>query len=425
MFKQMWCALGLTITCGVAVAAGQPPSTMPAAAQASAAPATAQVSAPAPKGSLVIIGGGLRADNTAVWQKIVELAGGKGARIAVFPTASESPAGSGRSALENLNRHGAQAFVVPIAPRLPGTDARKAAEDQHIANTVREAGGVFFVGGDQGRITYSLRRSDGRNSAVLDAIWSMYRRGGVIAGTSAGAAIMSTTMFFDPPPVLTMLKNNAVIEGKDITPGLGFIGSEVFIDQHMLIRGRFARMLPVMMAKGYKLGLGIDENTAAVVTPDHEVSVIGYRGAIVLDLSQATTDKSIPDFNLADARISYLDAGDRFNPATRTYTPEADKEKVVDIKPEHVGPVFYTDILGNTAVVNLLERLVDSDQRRAVGLAFEGPGSKSPERGFEFTFTHMPDSEEYQSNRTSDWSVYRVRMDVRPVRIRQPIYTAP
>jgi cyanophycinase len=388
-----------------------------------AAATTAALAAEAPRGSLVIIGGGLRADNAPVWQKIVELAGGEGARIAVFPSAAQNPERSGRNAAEQLARYGARAFVVPVAPLLAGTDVRKAAEDPALAGAVREAGGAFFVGGDQGRITTSLRRTDGSNTAVLDALWAMYRGGGVIAGTSAGAAIMSSTMFFDPPPILPMLKQGAVVEGKDVVPGLGFVGEDVFVDQHLLVRGRFARMLPVMLARGYALGLGIDENTAAVVGPSREVSVIGYRGAILLDLAQASTDRAQPDFNLSNARISYLDNGDRFNLASRSYLPGPDKVGVDKAHPEYRGPVFFSDILGNTAVVNLLEKLVESDQQRAIGLAFDGPGSKAPERGFEFSFTRMPDSVELVSNQTEAWSVYRIRMDVRPVRLHQPLYS--
>jgi cyanophycinase len=368
-----------------------------------------------PKGSLVIIGGGLRPENAAVWEKIVLLAGGKGARIAVFPTAAENPAREGGNAVAFLNRHGAQAFMVPVAPRLAGTDARKAAEDPAIADAVRSAGGVFFTGGDQARITGSLRRPDGSNSAVLDALWSLYRRGGVIAGTSAGAAIMSSTMFYDPPLDVIPILKHGVVDGKDIAPGLGFIGDDVFIDQHLLVRGRFARMLPAMLKKGYKLGLAVG--------PDHEVSVIGYTGALVLDLTQATTDPKQPLLNLSNARISYVDNGDTFNLVSRTYVPSKGKEPVDRNMREYREALFYTDILGNTSVVNLLEKLVDSNLERATGLAFEGPTSRAPERGFEFTFSRAPDSREYVTNREDAWSIYRIRMDVRPVKMQQPLYT--
>jgi cyanophycinase len=380
--------------------------------------------AEAPKGTLVIVGGGLRPDNAAVWEKIVELAGGKGARIAVFPTAAENPEREGRMAADYLVRYGARPFVVPVAPRLAGSDARKAADDPVLARQVREAGGAFFTGGDQARITGSLRRADGANTEVLDALWTLYRRGGVIAGTSAGAAIMSSTMFHDPPLEVAPVLKDGVVDGKDIAPGLGFVGDDVFIDQHLLARGRFARMLPAMLSKGYKLGLGIDENTAAVVGPSREVRVIGYTGAIVLDLQDATTDKSKPAFNLSNARISYLDSGDSFNLASRTYVPGPGKEPVDATRPEHREQLFYTDILGNNAVVGILAKLVDSDLQRATGLAFEGPQSRTPERGFEFTFSRAPDSRQYVTNREDAWSIYRIRMDVRPVRLQQPLYIA-
>jgi len=376
-----------------------------------------------PKGSLVIIGGGLRANNAEVWERIVALAGGKGARIAVLPTAALNPAQEAQLTADALTRYGARPFVVPVAPLLAGTDVRKAADDPALADAIRKAGGVFFTGGDQARITGSLRRADGSNTVVLDALWALYRRGGVIAGTSAGAAIMSSTMFNDPPLDVMPVLKNGVVDGKDIAPGLGFIGTDVFVDQHLLARGRFARMLPAMLAKGYTLGLGIDENTAAVVGPARDVRVIGYRGALVLDLSQATTDRSLPGFNLSNARISYLDSGDRFNLVTRTFVPGPGKEPVDRQYVEHRPPIFYTDILGNTAVADLLEKLADSDLQRAVGVAFEGPDSPSPERGFEFTFTRVPDSREYVTNREDAYSIYRIRMDIRPVRVRQPFYT--
>jgi cyanophycinase len=373
---------------------------------------------------LVIIGGGLRAGNAAVWQKIVALAGGKGARIAVLPTAAENPEREGGMAAANLNRHGAQAFVVPLAPRLAGSDVRKAADDPALAGAVRAAGGVFFTGGDQARITGALRRPDGSNSAVLDALWALYRSGGVIAGTSAGAAIMSSTMFYDPPLDVLPLLKQGLVDGKDIAPGLGFIGDDVFVDQHLLARGRFARMLPAMLRKGYTLGLGIDEDTAMVVAPTREVSVIGRTGAIVLDLGEAVTDKARAHLNLSNARISYLDNGDRFSLAQRGFIPGPGKEPVAKMGAEHRDALFYTDILGNTAVLDLLVKLADSDLQRAVGLAFEGPASRAPERGFEFTFTRMPDTREYVTNREDAWSIYRIRMDVRPVRMHHPLYTA-
>lgn len=376
---------------------------------------------PEARGALVVIGGALRADNAEVWERIVRLAGGKGAAIAVFPTASGNPARAARNTAAHLERYGARPFVMPIGAGL-GAEPGKAADDPALAAQVSKAGGVFFTGGDQGRITAALLRPDGSRSRVLDAVWALYREGGVIAGTSAGAAMMSTTMFHDAPPTVLPLLKGGVTEGREIAPGLGFAGPDIFIDQHLLVRGRFARMLPAMLAKGYRLGLGVDENSAVVLEAGGKAQVIGYKGALLLDLSAAASDRNSPKFKLSNARISYLDSGDRIDFRSGRLTPGSDKEKLDPARPYVRGPLFYADILAHTMVVDLLEKLADSDQQRAIGLAFGGPASPEPETGFEFVFQRVPETEAYVSNRAEAYSVYRVRMDVRPVRVRQPIY---
>ncbi|MDB5907297.1 MAG: cyanophycinase [Massilia sp.] len=375
----------------------------------------------APKGSLVIVGGALRADNAVVWERIVRLAGGEGARIAVFASASASPEQAGKFNMDLLNHYGADSFFIPVAVKLAGTDYLAAAEDPELAAAVRKAGGAYFAGGDQARITRALRRPDGSNSLVLDALWDMFRGGGVIAGSSAGAAIMSSTMFDEPKTVLATLKLG-VAEGQEIAPGLGFIGDDVFIDQHLLVRGRFARMLPAMLKKGYKLGLGIDENTAMVVGPTREVEVIGYKGALLIDLSSASTEPGA--FNLTNAKVSYLDNGDRFNIATGEFTPSSDKRdgKLDPAKPYYREPLFNADILGNSTVVDLMGKLIDSDQPEAIGLTLGSPRSVQPDLGFEFRFIRARDSVGYMSVASETYSVYNVRLDIRPIQIRLPLY---
>ncbi|EEF26741.1 Cyanophycinase, putative, partial [Ricinus communis] len=358
-----------------------------------------------PKGSLVIIGGNLRPSNGPVWERIIQLAGGKGARIAVFASASGTPERSGKSLVERLNSYGAKAFFVPVAVKLSGSNYQTAADDRGLAEAVRNANGAFFAGGDQSRITRALRHEDGSNTRVLDALWDMYRRGGVIAGSSAGAAIMSSTMFGRPRTVLATLKLG-VEEGEEITDGLGFVGDDVFVDQHLLVRGRFARMLPAMLKKGYKLGLGIDEDTAMVVLPNRDVEVIGYKGALVLDLSNAVVHEGA--FNVTNVRVSYLDNGDHFNIVTRECTPSDDKadNKLDPSRPYYREPLFTADILGNSTVVDLMSKLIDSDQPDAIGITLGSPNGVQPDLGFEFRFTRTDDSVGYQSSSMESYSIY-------------------
>jgi len=374
-----------------------------------------------PKGSLVIIGGNLRPSNGPVWERIIQLAGGKGARIAGFASASGTPERSGKSLVERLNSYGAKAFFVPVAVKLSGSNYQTAADDRGLAEAVRGANGVFFAGGDQIRITRALRHEDGSNTRVLDAMWDLYRRGGVIAGSSAGAAIMSSTMFGRPRTVLATLKLG-VEEGEEITDGLGFVGDDVFIDQHLLVRGRFARMLPAMLKKGYKLGLGIDEDSAMVILPNRDVEVIGYKGALVLDLSNAVVHEGA--FNVTNVQVSYLDNGDHFNIVTRTCTPSDDKadNKLDPSRPYYREPLFTADILGNSTVVDLMSKLIDSDQPDAIGITLGSPNGVQPDLGFEFRFTRTDDSVGYQSSSMESYSIYNVRLDIRPILIRRPLY---
>ena len=389
-----------------------------AGAPALAAPAP---DAAPPKGTLVIIGGNLRPSNGAVWERIVQLAGGKGARIAVFASASGYPERSGKSLVDLFNKYGARAFFVPVAVKLAGSNYQAAADDPQLAQAVRTANGAFFAGGDQSRITMALKHENGSNTRVLDALWEMYRGGGVIAGSSAGAAIMSSTMFGRPRTVLATLKLG-VSEGQEITDGLGFIGNDVFVDQHLLVRGRFARMLPAMLAKGYKLGLGIDEDSAMVILPNRDVEVIGYKGALVLDLADANVHEGA--FNVSNVRVSYLDNGDRFNIASHTFTPSEDKAdgKIDPSLPYYREPLFSADILGNTTVVELMSKLIDSEQPEAIGITLGSPTGVQPDLGFEFRFTRAGDSVGYQSATTDAYSIFNVRLDIRPILIRRPLY---
>jgi cyanophycinase len=389
---------------------------------AKAVPPPKPVLAP-PAGNLVIIGGGLRADNAEVWQRIVQLAGGRGARIGVFGSASINPEKSAQNTVNKLNQYGAQAFFIPLGVTLPNSDYRKAAEDPEVVALIHSATGIYFTGGDQARITKALVRPDGSRTLALEAVWDVYRDGGVVAGSSAGAAIMSTTMFYDAKATLDMLKQG-VTDGNEIAPGLGFIGDDVFVDQHLLVRGRFARMIPVMLKKGYQIGLGIDENSAMVVNARRDVEIIGYSGALLLDLSAAITDRGIKGFNISNATISYLDRGDKFNLVSREFTPSADKadNKLDPNQPDMRGTVYTNDILGNNAVLDLMVNLIDNAQQEAIGIAFGNPRDSSPDLGFEFRFSKTINSVGYSSTEVEAYSVLKLRMDIRPIQLQQPLY---
>jgi cyanophycinase len=209
------------------------------------------------QGWAFVIGGGLKSDNEVVWKRLVALAGGPGARFVVLGTASNNPTAAADQAADQLRRYGAVAETLPVSPLLKEPAIAAAVRDAQLVARVRAAKGVFMTGGSQDRIVDNLYPG-GRATPLLQAIWDVYRSGGVVAGTSAGAAIMSATMFRDAPDVLKVMKGRWA-EGEEVGPGLGFVGPDLFVDQHFLKRGRLGRMLPLMAAKGYRIGLGVEE----------------------------------------------------------------------------------------------------------------------------------------------------------------------
>lgn len=387
-------------------------------------------------GCSVAIGGALKYSNVEVWSRLVQLSGGAGSNWVVLPTAAGRPQRVAVGIANALLREGAQVEVLPVAPSWPDVDVEAAVRDPQLLAQVRAAQGVFFSGGAQERITRTLR-PNGISTPLLDAIRALQRRGGVIAGTSAGAAVMSSTMFRDAQDNLRVLKAGARM-GREIDHGLGFVGDGLFIDQHFLKRGRIGRMIPVMWQQGMRLGLGIDENTAAVIDGS-EIEVIGGKGALLVDLGDARHDPSLPAFNLRGVRLTYLDRGDHHDLATGVTTPSPQKltDPAIDahdpeFKPYFQRAPFYTDMLGDTTIVNAMSQLIDNRDSELFGLAFDGRalrqsgGGKDPDAslGFEFRLYRGKDSRGWYSGAFGgeDYTVVNVYLDITPVRMNHPFY---
>jgi cyanophycinase len=382
-------------------------------------------------GYAVVIGGALAGDNDAVWSKLVELAGGPGARFVVLATASGNPERSAAWVIENLRRRGAVAEHIPVAPLIDGIDLEREVANPKWIESVRAARGVYFSGGWQERIVDTLAPG-GRPTPLLEAIREVQRSGGVVAGSSAGAAIMSATMIRDAEDVMSVLKGS-IREGHEIGPGLGFVGDSLFTDQHFLRRGRIGRLLPVMAKGGYVHGLGVEENTAAVVRGT-SAEIVGAGGALYVNLASAKTDAGAGAFNLRGARLSYLDRGDRIDLATGAVTPSpaklADTKldwQAADFRPSRDAARLQLDILGNWTIVTAMSELVDSRVAEVRGLAFDAQpkaGDPLAALGFEFrlykgdgTFAWYTDA-----NGVDAYTIRDVYLDVTPVRVAQPLY---
>ena len=385
-----------------------------------------------PAGTVIVIGGALKPDSDAVWQRIVDEAGGPGAPIAVFPTAAYEPERAGAHVVAALNRCGARAEAVPIAPHLDGVDLQAALNDPALITRVAASRAVFFSGGAQEYLVDTLQPT-GQPTAMLGAIRAVFAAGGVIAGTSAGAAVMSRLMFRDAMDNLAVLKGQWRA-GQEYDRGFGFVAPELLVDQHFLKRGRIGRMLPAMQALGYRLGLGVDEN-AAVVIQGMRLEVIGGSGAVLVDLGEATHDATLPAFNLRGARLAYLDQGDCHDLASGETTPAEHKRRQPRIEPAAPGfrPAllsdrYFLDILGDGCILGALVQLLDGPSAEVRGLAYRAnprPGDTAPDIGFEFRLYRGPELMGWRSAGvgSEDYTVLGARLDVVPVRVANPLFT--
>jgi cyanophycinase len=252
------------------------------------------------RGRLLIIGGAERhgEGGTAILQRFVELAGGIGSNLVVIATASSEPDILEAEYADAFKRFGAGTV------RALRLDTREQANSDEAIDVLEAATGVFFTGGDQLRITTVIGGT--RTDQLLQSL--VHERGVVLAGTSAGAAMMSGTMIVggDQPGVTTA----SVRTG----PGLEFLPG-VLIDMHFAERGRLNRLLSAVALYPHELGLGIDEDTAILADGDC-FEVIGSGAVTVVDAGAASVIR-VPvggdgPIALTGARIHVLPAGYRF-----------------------------------------------------------------------------------------------------------------
>ena len=404
-----------------------------AAVAASAVAANGAAARGEPLGSLVIIGGSERFRDRELWDAIIDLAGGEGSTIAILPTAGGRQVGKlCEQVVQAFKRGGAEARVVPVAWSDADRAVHDAVYDPELVDMIRASTGVYFVGGAQGRIVDALRDGGGHETPMLAAIRELYSSGGVIAGTSAGAAIMGHVMYRDAPAPLQILRNGVRL-GRELDHGLGFLDPDWFVEQHCLVRGRFARALVAMRSQDIPYGIGVDENTALVVRRGRHATVIGYKGVLIMDASSADSDDELEEFNVSNVVLSYLDRGDAVDLQTLKVTPAAEKmdETVLDPNADDFAPYYdhrmvYTDVLGNATVADLMGKLIDNEEPEAIGLAFSAADAQDqPAAGFEFRFYRGPDSRGWytESFGGEDYTVLNIRLDIRPIEISGPLYT--
>jgi cyanophycinase len=270
------------------------------------------------KGPLIIIGGGEEkgdSDKRAILREVARVAIKQKARLVVVTVATHLPQELGGDYIHTFKKLGVhQVDVLDVRTR---DEAFSEASLKKLA----DAAVIFFTGGDQLRITSQIG-----GSPLFQRMLELHDAGGVIAGTSAGAAAVPETMLISGAS-----EESPRVASLGMAPGLGLLKG-VVVDSHFAERGRLGRLLGAVAQNPYNLGLGIDENTAIVVENDRQFHVIGTGAVYVIDgsricyssLSERDQDGSMSIYGVT---LHVLGEGDRYDLSTRQPIPKAEGEE--------------------------------------------------------------------------------------------------
>lgn len=216
---------------------------------------------------LIIIGGGedKKADKK-ILKEVVKRSGGDRSKIAIITTATNYPLEVGEEYKHIFYDLGAA--EVETINLLNRYDANR----RQVLKGLAGLSCIFFVGGDQLRISSLLGGTD-----FHKAIYEFMENGGIIAGTSAGASMMSEIMVVEGTEEEAPKKSTI-----QLAPGMGFLKG-VIIDQHFNQRGRIGRLLGAVAQNPHPLGIGIDEDTAIIVDAQDQIEVIGSGVVTIVD----------------------------------------------------------------------------------------------------------------------------------------------
>ncbi len=257
------------------------------------------------KGKLVIVGG---AQTTEIVKKFVELAGGSDAKIIVIPNAGSNPVKWSKVQVQEFKELGAEADYLMFT--------RENADDEANLEKMDWANAVFFLGGDQSDLTRDML-----GTKLLDKVFEIYNNGGVVGGSSAGAAVMSEVKITGNELVnkdstvsfVTIEKGNV-----EVKTGFGFLKNAI-VDQHFLKRKRHNRTIAALIEHPNLFGIAIDESTGIIVYPDETFEVLGSYQVLVydpIDGNNIREDKS-GNLGISDMKLHVLISGDKFDMKTR------------------------------------------------------------------------------------------------------------
>ena len=248
-----------------------------------------------------------RSTESAVLKCFVALCGGERARIAIVPTASQ---------LEETGPAYQKVFAELGAdePKVLPFKSRADAENEEWLGVLRRATGVFLTGGNQLRLSTILG-----GTAASELLRQRNLEGLHIAGTSAGAAILSQHMIAYGDEG-SAPRGGAVA----LAPGMGILPSAI-VDQHFSQRDRLGRLLTAVSYNPRLLGIGVDENTAAVISHEGDLEVVGAGSVTIVDPSEvvfSSVGEVSPNepVSLLNVRLHHLAPGASYNLRSKKFS---------------------------------------------------------------------------------------------------------
>jgi len=256
---------------------------------------------PQAKGKLVIIGGVQTAE---IEKKYVELAGGSDAKIIIIPNAGSDPKECSEEVQVIFNKLGAKADYLLFT--------RQTADAEENLKKMEWANAVFFLGGDQSDLTRDML-----GTKLLAKVFDIYNNGGVVGGSSAGAAVMSEVMITGNELVnkdSTVSFINIEKGNVETKQGFGFLKT-VIIDQHFLKRKRHNRTISTLIEHPNLIGVAIDESTSIIVHPNQTFEVLGDNQVLVYDPTNASDirDNGKGRLGITNMKLDVLISGDKYD----------------------------------------------------------------------------------------------------------------
>jgi cyanophycinase len=218
---------------------------------------------PPRRGALVVVGGGGVPEGARA--KALALCGAREPLVVVLPQASALK-DRGKSSVAPWKKSGA-ARVLVLDPL-----------DETSRGAIEEADVIWLPGGSQSRLVGALQ-----DAGLVDVIRARHAAGAVVAGTSAGAAVMSARMLTGEADLRAVRAGTT-----ELAEGFG-LWDGVIVDQHFVRRQRNNRLLSAVLDNPSLVGYGIDERTACVVTRK-SIEVVGEGSVLVYDARKATVE---------------------------------------------------------------------------------------------------------------------------------------